>query len=486
MMVNTFVLSSDLKENFRYLDYKRLGKQRVEAKQILNVLEGKLTKSGKELKGYKNHPIVKMWSRHICGLKLYLNYCIEEWVSRGYNNTMQKENIDEEYEKEEDLLPWWVFNKQVQNTHKASLIRKDPDFYYYKFFGTTFETEYIYYGYIWSNKLSVENAWKMYKNEEIEPKLICDLPNIDIPEKFLSILSPLITNGIAVYQLPKQEILDNFNLSLFLSEQREFSVSNPNKYVLGGFGAFGNPSSFHHPEIRKLRKYIYSKIKPEMQKIHKNKYIQLLFDRFSLRQKGATISAETWHRDITPNTKAGDIIYGGWINLDIESNSNQYFSCIPSSYINPYTPQIENTGFSRISIDTTRKTKIEIPPASIIIFNQTTAHEIANTKIKENSYRLYIGWKISDTNDNSLFDYTNIIKDQSIPHLPSHQLPPMYAKLHMVNHKHMITDFSAQIASQYLQENGLVKRFLPSLKETNNLFTEYSSEDKEIFIPTKL
>lgn len=37
-MVNTFIICSDMKKNFKYLDRQRLCKQRVEAMQILNIL----------------------------------------------------------------------------------------------------------------------------------------------------------------------------------------------------------------------------------------------------------------------------------------------------------------------------------------------------------------------------------------------------------------------------------------------------------------
>jgi hypothetical protein len=39
-----------------------------------------------------------------------------------------------------------------------------------------------------------------------------------------------------------------FNHELFIAEQREF-IDTSKPLILGGFGAFGNPSSFHHPEV---------------------------------------------------------------------------------------------------------------------------------------------------------------------------------------------------------------------------------------------
>ena len=49
--MQTFLPYKSFKDSFKVLDYRRLGKQRVEAYQILNVLLGR-TKT----KGWSNHP----------------------------------------------------------------------------------------------------------------------------------------------------------------------------------------------------------------------------------------------------------------------------------------------------------------------------------------------------------------------------------------------------------------------------------------------
>jgi len=51
--VQTFLPYTDFIKSAKCLDYKRLGKQRVEAKQILNILLGETTKAG-----WTNHPAV--------------------------------------------------------------------------------------------------------------------------------------------------------------------------------------------------------------------------------------------------------------------------------------------------------------------------------------------------------------------------------------------------------------------------------------------
>ncbi len=130
-MVNTFVISGDLRECVRALDYRRLGKQRCEAYQIWRVLKGrgKLLPDGTEgppLKGWKRHPAVLMWEGYTCYLAMYCNACIDEWILRGYKNTMQK--------LPHCLTPrppWWWGWEPVIKSHQASLNRKAPDFYHF-------------------------------------------------------------------------------------------------------------------------------------------------------------------------------------------------------------------------------------------------------------------------------------------------------------------------------------------------------------------
>jgi hypothetical protein len=50
--MQTFLPVANFKESAKILDYRRLGKQRVEARQILNALQGKS-------KGWANHPATK-------------------------------------------------------------------------------------------------------------------------------------------------------------------------------------------------------------------------------------------------------------------------------------------------------------------------------------------------------------------------------------------------------------------------------------------
>jgi len=118
--MQTFLPYPNLKKSLKALDSKRLGKQRVEAYQILNILLKRTDK-----KGWKNHPAVKMWKGYENALKLYLNKAIKLWLSRGYKNTMKLEVIEGKI-----ILPRWFGNKEFHDSHKSNLLRKNKEYYF--------------------------------------------------------------------------------------------------------------------------------------------------------------------------------------------------------------------------------------------------------------------------------------------------------------------------------------------------------------------
>ena len=103
----------------KVLDSQRLGKQRVEAFQILNVIL-KRTKT----KGWKNHPAVKMWKNNPNALKLYFNESVRQWISRGYVNNMKLEKI-----RGKIVMPFWFGNSKFHASHRSNLLRKNKKYY---------------------------------------------------------------------------------------------------------------------------------------------------------------------------------------------------------------------------------------------------------------------------------------------------------------------------------------------------------------------
>lgn len=117
--MQTFLPYESFEESFRCLDYRRLGKQRSEAKQILKTI-----KTGT---GWKYHPAVKMWVGYEEALKHYMNLCIKEWINRGYLNTMEIVEVGE------IVYPWWLGVEDFHRAMRSRLIEKNKDFYLSKF-----------------------------------------------------------------------------------------------------------------------------------------------------------------------------------------------------------------------------------------------------------------------------------------------------------------------------------------------------------------
>ena len=135
----------DLVLGFEHLDYKRLGKQRVEAWQILNVLRG-VDNDGnpKNHKGWVNHPATKMWRGHTGALAYYGWLCCLEWRTRGYKDTM----LPRFWAVVESIDYWdwpeWLYDPAVAETHRSNLIRKDHDHYAPIWPNTPDNLEYIW------------------------------------------------------------------------------------------------------------------------------------------------------------------------------------------------------------------------------------------------------------------------------------------------------------------------------------------------------
>lgn len=171
-MVVTFVFSSNPK-SIKYLDDKRLNKQRIEANQILNTLLG-------NSKGWANHPAVKMWDGYEDALKVYINHCIRAWLKRGKNCTLEEYEIDED----EVEWPWWYGWKDLHLSHKANLLRKKPEYYEEIFPLKDKEKVWLDHGYIWPHKISKKIRRGVLEGERYAPAKVCDPIGTGAPAQY--------------------------------------------------------------------------------------------------------------------------------------------------------------------------------------------------------------------------------------------------------------------------------------------------------------
>lgn len=123
-LMQTFLPFASFKQSARCLDYRRLGKQRSEARMIIDILEGrgKISKTGKV--AWINHPAVKMWKGYEGALKAYYNTVLTEWIRRGYKNGMEIAYIDRNIS-----FPPWLGDDRLHSSHRSNLLRKNFAFY---------------------------------------------------------------------------------------------------------------------------------------------------------------------------------------------------------------------------------------------------------------------------------------------------------------------------------------------------------------------
>ena len=119
--MQTFLPYADFTQSAKVLDYKRLGKQRVEALQILNAIRG-------QSKGWRNHPCTVMWRKNEQALIKYAIVICEEWISRGYKDSLLP-RFQAEVTTPNPEMPAWLGFHKLHLSHQSNLVRKDSEFY---------------------------------------------------------------------------------------------------------------------------------------------------------------------------------------------------------------------------------------------------------------------------------------------------------------------------------------------------------------------
>ncbi len=133
--MQTFLPYPDFAATARVLDPLRLGKQRVEALQVLRAL----TVPGY---GWRNHPAVLMWAGYEEALVRYGLEICAVWCGLGRADTCAATLTGELLERRglaaprsqsalhaAAELPPWLGDPDLHRSHRSALLRKAPDFY---------------------------------------------------------------------------------------------------------------------------------------------------------------------------------------------------------------------------------------------------------------------------------------------------------------------------------------------------------------------
>lgn len=136
--MQTFLPYKSFSKSASILDNSRLGKQRVEAKQILDILKKKRENPNGSF-AWKNHPAVLMWEGYENALRSYYNTILTEWEKRGFRNTMKKLPVTRPIK-----LPPWMGSTKFHRSHQSNLLRKNKEHYQEYFKGVPDDLEYVW------------------------------------------------------------------------------------------------------------------------------------------------------------------------------------------------------------------------------------------------------------------------------------------------------------------------------------------------------
>lgn len=126
--MQTFMPHDSYGKSAACLDDKRLGKQRVEAFQIVKALRGDYADTG----AWENHPATKMWEGHVVELCRYGAVVCQEWTNRGFDDSLHWQFVElcQQFAiKEQPQRPWWSDDELLLMSHRSNLMRKAPEFY---------------------------------------------------------------------------------------------------------------------------------------------------------------------------------------------------------------------------------------------------------------------------------------------------------------------------------------------------------------------
>lgn len=133
--VQTFLPYADFTATARVLDDRRLGKQRVEAIQVLRA-------TSIDDYGWRHHPAAKMWRGYEEALVRYGLEICAQWCSTGRADTCAA-TLREDLGRLKSItkirtqaalakagrLPPWLGDPAFHLSHRSALLRKEPEFY---------------------------------------------------------------------------------------------------------------------------------------------------------------------------------------------------------------------------------------------------------------------------------------------------------------------------------------------------------------------
>jgi hypothetical protein len=144
---------ADFPRSAEVLDARRLGKQRVETLQVMQVLTALRWDNSAGViqsyqpKGWRTHPVVLMWKGFEAALVAYQDAVCRSWTQRGFNDTCAGKTsglLAASGLPSVVVLPPWFGDEALHRSHQSNLIRKDPGLYAAHFPGVPDDLPYVW------------------------------------------------------------------------------------------------------------------------------------------------------------------------------------------------------------------------------------------------------------------------------------------------------------------------------------------------------
>lgn len=143
--MQTFMPYPDFHASVHILDDKRLGKQRVEVKQLLIALGCSVgDHPGNLQSSWAHHPCAEMWRGHEWALAMYGAAACGEWIRRGFNDSLQYQFSRVADMFKTKTMPRWMGWITFHVSHQSNLVRKNKEFYGPLFPGVPDNLPYIW------------------------------------------------------------------------------------------------------------------------------------------------------------------------------------------------------------------------------------------------------------------------------------------------------------------------------------------------------
>jgi hypothetical protein len=308
------------------------------------------------------------------------------------------------------------------------------------------------------------------------------------------------------------KILTGDVTKLFLEAEESFPEFLPKAkpYVLGGFAAYANPSSFHCPFVKNLRKNTFETVfksglfQKYLAEIRPNTFkefnCEVLFDRILHRFPGQKPSPETAHRDVTPGKflqeENDDLLFGGWLNL---TDKEQFFVGQPGSHLGiKNTFEVSRSAQGFCTLDTKsdeyrnyqlKKQTFSVPPGHLIIFPQHLIHEVLAKSSPHEQFRLFFGWRLTKATTPLFPDKEVSIDTLGVPKIPSGQIPAIFSSHHQSLFKNKAFQWSGPTGSKGTLSEWWEKTLrVPFQRRLNSLdsykldYFSYSIEEKNFLL----